>query len=64
MICDCPVGGGNRYVLGEGIINICVQGGSFIIVVISKGVHLLTGIAHLGAEELCIASPSWEYTMF
>ena len=30
---------------GEGIISVRVQGGSFIIDVISRGVHLLIGIA-------------------
>ena len=45
MICDCPVGS-VIYVLGEGIISIRVQGGSFIVDVISRGVHLLTGVAH------------------
>ena len=44
-----PKGGGGEilihvYVLGEGAINLYVQGG-FLIDVISRGVHLLTGIA-------------------
>ena len=38
-------GGGVLYALGEGIICICVQGGCLINNVISRGVHLLTGIA-------------------
>ena len=40
-----PVGGCYIYVLGEGIISIHVQGGPFIIDIISRGVHLITGTA-------------------
>ena len=47
----------------EGIISICVQRGYFINNVISRGVHLLTGIAHCVAwsSSVCILKGSFHH---
>ena len=46
--------------LREGIISICVQWGYFINNIVSRGVHLLTGIAHCVAwsSSVCILKGS------
>ena len=50
-------------VLREGIISICVQRGYFMNNIISRGVHLLTGIAQCVAwsSSVCILKGSFHY---